>query len=96
MHARAGLFVRVPKCWRAHACTHTADIYTHIHTQAHTQHTYTHTQMVMAYVVRQHTDAMASAEAATEDGSEGVEEEDGVQVCVCICTCISIVCVCAG
>lgn len=37
--------------------------------------------MVMAYVVRQHADALASAEAATEDDEDGEEEEDGVQVC---------------
>eukprot|EP00983_Pelagomonas_calceolata_P039430 1137182-Pelagomonas_calceolata.AAC.2 len=36
----------------------------------------------MAYVVRQHTDALASADAVTEDGSEGEEEEDGVQLCI--------------
>lgn len=34
-------------------------------------------QMVMAYVVRQHADALASAEAATEDEEE---EDEGVQV----------------
>ena len=38
-------------------------------------------QMVIAYVVRQHSDALTAAETATDEGEEGEEGDDeGLQV----------------